>query len=239
MAEDMNPFLAMNKQWMIKKILVTYFRSKNMFVNIDRERQAGTMVSFHKLLKLSEVLFIIKEDMHLLFKRAAATRAESRLDSERLLPDEKEIELINNVGLLFHKAMVARELAYVVEQYSDTATDTINNQSSLDSYLVKMRHLFEEGMALIRQLFKNYKDNVVLLHYLIKNEHYVRYVMGEELDLLFHEMHGGQTDRGYLQAAEFCLNSGWIESGKKCLQEALRVNPLNETARAMLHKYEN
>ncbi len=236
MAETMSPFLAMNKQWMIKKILATYFRAKNMFANLDRERQSGAAVSFDKLMKLSEILFVVKEDTHLLFKRAAATRAERRLDSQRLVPIDKEIELINNVGLLFHKAMAARELAYVVEHYSDSASDMLNNKASLDSYVLKMRHLFEEGMELIKILFRAYKDNVVLLHYMIKNEHYVSYVFGEDLHALFRKMHDDQIDHAYMQAGLFCLDSGWLDSAKRCFQEALRVNPENDKAKIHLQQ---
>ncbi|MCX6553436.1 MAG: THUMP domain-containing protein, partial [Candidatus Aminicenantes bacterium] len=53
----------------VKDAIADYFRAKNMFANMDRESQAGHFMPFEKLKKLSEVLFAVKEDMHLLFKR--------------------------------------------------------------------------------------------------------------------------------------------------------------------------
>ncbi|HNW59818.1 MAG TPA: hypothetical protein PKI62_09100 [bacterium] len=230
MAEKIRPFLAINKQWMIKKILVTYFRAKNTFANIDREVQSGRDVDFERMLKLSDVLFGIKEDMHLLFQRSNPRKRGAGNEHEKIRPTDLEVDLINNVGLLFHKAMVAREQAYIIEHYSDDGP----NRASLNSYIEKMRTLFKQGLAIITALLQHYRDNEVLLYYMITNEHYIRFVFGEELETLLKRMHGQHIDRAFLLAATFCLNSGWEEGGKRCLQEALRLNPRNREAQKML-----
>lgn len=239
MAQKISPFLMINKQWMIKKILVTYFRAKNTFANLDREVQNGHEVSFDRILKLSQVLFVVKEDMHLLFQRISPGQVVRGSLNGKLVPSPLEIDLMNNVGLLFHKAMLAREQAYIIEHYADENGDNSINLATLQSYLDKMRHLFLEGLHIIRRLLRDYRDNEVLLHYLITNEHYVRYVFGEELEELLQRMHGDEIDRAYLLAGAFCLESGWTEGGKKWLQEALRLNPKNRQARALLKQSVN
>ncbi len=234
MAEKIRPFLAINKQWMIKKILVTYFRAKNTFANIDREGQNGHDVEFDRILKLSDVLYGIKQDMHLLFQRGWPGRHGAGNEHEKVQPSHLEVELINNVGLLFHKAMVVREQAYILEHYSDVGTEGGANRASLKANIDKMRALFNQGLAIITRLLHDYRNNEVLLYYMITNEHYIHFVFGEELESLLRRMHGRQIDEAYLLAASFCLNSGWEEGGRKCLQEALRINPDNERAQNLL-----
>ena len=239
MAEKTRPFLAINKQWMIKKILVTYFRAKNTFANIDRESQSSPEVIFDRLLKLSQVLFVVKEDTHLFFQRISPGSTALVQERGKITPNALEIELINNVGLLFHKAMVAREQAYILEHYADESGDNTLTLANLQTYLDKMRLLFQQGLGIITELLRDYRDNEVLLYYLISNEHYVRFVFGEELDVLLKHMHGEQIDKAYFVAGSFCLDSGWDEIGRKCLQDALRINPLNSSAKMLLEQNAN
>ena len=239
MAERIRPFLAINKQWMIKKILVTYFRAKNTFANLDREAHTGHDVAFERILKLSEVLFEVKEDTHLLFQRITPGQGVLQYENEKITPNDLEVELINNVGLLFHKAMVAREQAYILEHYADESGDSTLTRANLATYLDKMRLLFRTGMKIIKDLLQDYCDNEVLLYYMITNEHYIRFVFGEELESLLQRMHGKEIDRAYVVAGSFCLNSGWEEGGKKCLQEALRINPVNRQAQSLLKQITN
>lgn len=232
MAEKIRPFLAINRQWMIKRILVSYFRAKNTFANIDREVDSGREITFDKILNLSDVLFKAKEEMHLLFQRARA--GEERVEYEKLEPTGLEVDLINNVGLLFHKVMVVREQVYILEHYADESADRTLTRANLDVYMDKMRTLFNQGMEIIAGLLYDYRDNEVLLYYMITNEHYIRFVFGMELDVLLERMHGSEIDRAYLLAGRFCLDSGWEESGRKCLLEALRVNPKNREVKNLL-----
>ena len=232
MAEKIRPFLAINRQWMIKRILVSYFRAKNTFANIDREVDAGREITFDNILKLSDGLFKAKEEMHLLFQRARADG--QRAEYEKLEPTGLEVDLINNVGLLFHKVMVVREQVYILEHYADESADRTLTRANLDVDMDKMRALFNQGLEIISGLMRDYRDNEVLLYYMITNEHYIRFVFGEELDTLLARMHGTEIDRAYLLAGKFCLDSGWEEAGRKCLLEAMRVNPKNREAKNLL-----
>ena len=161
MAEKIRPFLAINRQWMIKRILVSYFRAKNTFANIDREVDAGRGVTFDNILKLSDGLFKAKEEMHLLFQRARADGQPA--EHEKLEPTGLEVDLINNVGLLFHKAMVVREQVYILEHYADESADRTLTRADLDVYMGKMRNLFNQGLEIISGLLRDYRDNEVLL----------------------------------------------------------------------------
>lgn len=235
MKEKLSPFVFHNRQWLMKKIISDYFRAKNMFANMDRESQAGQFIPFDKLKKLSDVLFAVKEDMHLLFKRLIDPAMLQFEDKDKITPNRLEIEFINNVGLLYHKAMVARELKYLLEHYTIESSDYVASKASLDTYMMKMRVLFDEGIRLIKRLFRDYKDNIVLLYYIVKNDHYVQYVLGESVEELLKLLQGrNKVDHAYVRAGKYCIESGWQELGKKFLLEALRINAKNKVANKIL-----
>jgi len=235
MTEKVKPFIHFNRRWMIKKILADYFRAKNMFNNMDREYQSGVSPDFENLKKLSDILFAAKEDLHLLFKKVEDPRGLRFEAGEKLTPSSREIDFINNVGLLYHKAMVARELKYLLEHYPVGRTDNVASRSSLETYMERIRSLFEEGIAVVKDLLRDYSDNTVLLYYIAKNEHYVQYALGEPVDKLLARMEiGNRVDQAYVRAGRYCTESGWIEPGRKMLQNALKHNPKNRVAQRLL-----
>jgi hypothetical protein len=235
MVEKIKPFIQHNRRWMIKKILADYFRAKNMFTNMDRENQSGLSPDFENLKKLSDILYAAKEDLHLLFKKVGDPRGLRFEAGEKLTPSSREIDFINNVGLLYHKAMVARELKYLLEHYQVARTDHVASRTSLETYMERIRSLFEEGIAVVKDLLRDYGDNTVLLYYIANNDHYVQYALGEPIDKLLAIMENShRVDQAYLQVGRYCLESGWMEPARKMLSNALRVNPKNRTAQRLL-----
>lgn len=235
MDEKLSPFVAFNRRWLVKKIFSDYFRAKNMFADMDRESQAGRLMPFEKLKKMSDILFDVKENLHLLFKRLIDPRTLQFEEGDKITPNRLEIEFINNVGLLYHKAMAAREVKYVLEHYTIDSADYIASKASLDTYMLKMRTLYNEGIRIIKELIREYGDNIVLIYYLIQNNCYVKSILGEPVkDILSRIGSKESLDKIYVRTAKYCLESGWESSAKKIASEALSINPKNQEAKKIL-----
>jgi len=235
MNEKISSFVKANKPWIIRKVLADYLRAKNMFSNIDRESNHGRTVNFESLKKLSDLLFAIKEDLHLIFKHVVDPLTGQFEKAQKYTPNRDETEFVNNVGLLFHKAMVAREVKYVMEHYASYSEDYTESNASLDSYLRRIRALFDDGILLIKKLLVDYANNVVVLSYLLENDHYLEETLGEDIQELCKQIVGAdQLDSAYIRGGLYCLESGWRDRARKILSDAIKLNPHNKEARQLL-----
>ncbi len=235
MNEKISPFVQANKPWIIRKVLADYLRAKNMFSNIDRESNHGRTVNFDGLKKLSELLFAIKEDLHLIFRRIVDPLTGQFEKAQKYTPNRDETEFVNNVGLLFHKAMMAREVKYVMEHYATESEDYSESKAALDNYLRRIRGLFEEGILLIKKLLVEYANNVVVLSYLLENDHYLEETLGEDIQKLCQQIVGAdQVDAAYIRVGRYCIESGWRDRARKILSDAIKLNPHNKEARRLL-----
>ncbi len=230
-----NTYIANNRKWMIRHIIADYVRAKNMFSNTFREFQAGRPITFEHLRKLSELLFEIKENLHLVFKRPIDPQTMRFEEGDKLTPNRREIEFINNVGLLFHKTLVARELKYVMDHYTIDSTDYVNSNISLGSYFEKIQGFFSYGAEKIKELLQDYSDNEPLLHFILENERYVQDSLNESVAELMHKAFGQAPQAHmYLLVGRYCLASGWNDRAKKYLAEAVRLDSTLTEARNLL-----
>ncbi len=235
MPEKPSPFVKANKPWIIRKCIADYIRAKNMFSNIEKNRRPKSVAPFEDWKKLSELLYSIKEDLHLIFKRLVKPKAAKFEDGEKYTPNSYEIEFVNNVGLLFHKAMAARELVYVMEHYNILSDDYQENQKFLHTYILKMYQLFHDGSELIRELLVDYVDNIVVLSYILENDQYVKKGLGQSVQDLLGEILGKEKiDSAYLKVADYFLDSGWPDRAKRMLGLTLKYNPDNKRAKELL-----
>ncbi|MBD3376440.1 hypothetical protein GF406_15500 [candidate division KSB1 bacterium] len=234
--ETISSFVRMNKAWYLRKAIADYARAKNMFYHYDRNYLAGRDVTFDHLKKLSELLFVIKEDFHLIFKRVIDPKARKFEDSMRSTPTILEIEWINNVGLLFHKTLVTREIKYVMQQYATDSEDYAEMQVSFDSYWGKLKKLFNEGTEILRTLLVDYSTNDIVLSYLFENDDYIQDTLAVDIKSLLQESGQRSLDDAYVRAGDYCLKSGWTDRARRLLHEALRVNCENEQAKILSHE---
>jgi len=230
-----NAYLSVNRKWMIRHIISNYMRAKNMFSNMSRDFQAGRPILFENLKKLSDLLFEIKGNLYLIFKRPVDPKTMKFDDGDKITPSRREIDLMNNVGLLLHKTLVARELKYVMDHYTIDSTDYVNSNISLGSYFEKIQAFFGAGAALIRELFKDYSDNEALLHYVLENERYVQDFLNESVTDLFKSVFGETfMAQPYRAVGRYCLESGWNDRAKRFLTEAQRLDPTDQNTRSLL-----
>ena len=235
MADQVSPFIVANKSWLMRKIIADYLYAKNLFTKLFQDYKAGGEVPYEKMKKFSELLFTAKEDLHLLFEREKDDQDTTLRKSFKYIPNDDVIDFMNNVGLLFHKAMVARELKYMLEVYKTDSEDYINNKELLDSYVVNMRNLFKTGIEKAKAVLQDNDKNQAVILYMIESERYVTNAFGEPLGELMAQILGkDKVDDMFVQMGKLCLQSGWPERAFKIFTRALEENPDNVRAKEYL-----
>jgi hypothetical protein len=236
MPDHVNSYIRDRKSWSIKNILLNYFKAINLNADITREYHDGVDVPFEKLRQLNELLYICKEELNLIYKRLADPRKNKFESVEKFTPNETEMDFIYNVGLLFHKTMVARELKYMLEYYeTDAEDDYFDVKSSLDDYIERLAKMFSKGISMVQPLLVNFIDDAVVMSYFLEHERYVRSVLGETGDNIFNEIEKAHASNDlYSKVALYFIESGWIDRAKKVLYHALQVYPNDERVRNLL-----
>lgn len=236
MQNNVRGYIRDRKSWSIKNILSNYFKAINLNADITREYQTGRDVPFEKLRQLNDILYNCKEELYLIFKRLSDPRTNEFESVEKFTPNEAEMDFIHNVGLLFHKAMVARELKYMLEYYETEAEDDYYDvKELLDDYVDRLTKLFSRGISLVQPLLVNFIDDAVVMSYLIEHERYVRSVLGEAGDSIFKQIERAHVSNElYTKVARYFIESGWTDRAKKVLYHALQVYPKDEKVRDLL-----
>ncbi len=235
MNKSASPYVRKSKSWVIKNVISNYFKAYNLNADIYREYHSKTDVQFIKLRQLSEILFAAKEDLHLIYKRLIDPRRNIFEKAEKFTPNEDEIRFINNVGVLFHKVLVARELEYMLEFYeTENEPDYEDIKTSLDDNIERLKILFERGLDLVKGFLGNFQNDAVVLSFLLENSRYVEAIMGESVPKLFRQLgHNGSNVRIYTIVASYFKDSGWDEKAKKILLDALAVEPQSKELQDM------
>jgi tetratricopeptide (TPR) repeat protein len=236
MEQKTSRFVISSKPWIMRKTLAEFFRAKNLFKNLDREVRRNREIPFSGLKNLTDLLFSIKEDLHLVFKRVIEPQKRQFERSGKYTPTTEEIEFINIIGLLFHKSMVARELKYVMEHYATDSEDYSESKESLQTYWFKLNNLFSDGTECIKKLLQDYVEYDVILWYILENSRYVEDALDDSIDQLLMRNTKLEVDEAYVNAANYCFLSGWPEKAKRLYGEALKYNPENHEATNVLRK---
>ncbi len=239
MNEYTSPFVLKNQSWIIKNVLAHFLRAANLFAEIYRtfESSQNSDVSFEKLKQLSDVLFTAKEQLRLIYRRTGYYDDEEYYTG-RYDPNSVEFSFINNIGVLFHKATIARELKYMAEFYQTDSDDYLQMKSSLADYMQKLNLFFERGKECALPFMKGFSKNVVILAFLLENEHYFKSTLGKDIPAIlkyFEPDHG--IEDFYLLVIDFFLESGWLERAKKMIKQAKGINPDNPQVREYVKEY--
>lgn len=236
-AKSARSYLALIKDWKIRNMVAGYVESRLVFKGFDLEGlKPKRLIPFEELLHLCDILYNVKEDHHLVFRRPEEKREIS--GSEKFQPNAAERDFLNNVGLLFHKVMVARELRYVIERYPANATAQQASYDSLKEHLEKIDRLFDEGVDCTINLIQAYGENAVLITYLVEDASRVGRALQLRCEDLLVKMTGKPTpEKAYMMAARYYIESGWYEKASDMLKRALKQNPANVEAKKLLDRF--
>ncbi len=239
MQEHVTLYVRKCKSWTIKSVLANYFKALNLYAEINHQYHAGKDIKFATLKQLSDILFSAKEGLHLIYKRLSDPRKNEFEKTEKYTPTRAEMNFINNVGISFHKAMVARELKYMMEYYETGANeDYFELESSFHSNIARLGDLFSKASHLLEEFLIAFQDDPVILSYFLENERYIEITLGEEISsLLKHLASNGAAEKSYIKVAKYFIESGWPERAKRILYEALQINPANPEAKTLISAY--
>ncbi|MFQ5705879.1 MAG: hypothetical protein ACE5HO_00395 [bacterium] len=229
------PYILKIKNWKIRNMIMLYLDAREKFLAYRKMIRSGAFLSFERIEEICDILFEIKEDHHLLFKRLVDPKKKKFEKDHKIMPGEVETEFMNNVGLLFHKMMVAKEFKYLMERYLEDSDTFKKSSGELQYQLMKIDKLFDDGIEILKTMIAKYNDNILLLTLLLEDPTRTRKHFGQNVAEILEQFVGGQgLDEVYYSVGKFYVESGWKEKAKSMLKEALRRNPQHQPARQQL-----
>lgn len=235
MNESISPYIQSIRDWKVRDIIENYLKSLQIFKFFNYEFRNGRILSFKDLRKISEHLWDAKEGNYLIFKRITNPKKLKFEKAPKFIPNDDEIAFMNNVGLLFHRVMVARELKYILEFYDNDSEIFLESKNELKIVLSRILKLFEQGIELLKKVLKYQKNNIPLLTYFLENKAEVELILGSELSQILEPILGEQKiEQAYFQVGSFYYDSGWIEQANSMMNKVLEVNPAHLGAKELL-----
>jgi len=223
------------KNWKIRDMVVKYLEAKATFETYNKPFSSGTIISFGTLKKICDALYEIKEDLHQIYKKIINPKKRTFEAADKFTPNEGEINFINNVGLLFHKVMVARELKYMLDYYKEDSVSYQETKASLERNLERIEFLFNQGIEILLHMVKSHTNNIYLLTYCLENQEFCINQFKLDLESLLGILIDKQgTEKAYTLAAEYYFSSGWHDKVKTMCHKILQINPQNSKAQQML-----
>ena len=226
------------KQWKVRNMIEGYLHARQTFQESRRGRLINrSLPSFADLKKVCDELYTVKEDIHLIFRRM--DDSEGGNGHHKLVPGYAETAFIDHIGLLFHKAMVAKELRYILEHYAHEERNWEAHCQELTNNLQRIADLFEDGVNIVIDLIRSHSDNVLLLSFLLQHHRLVgRCVKIPPSKLIQELVTKVSAAQAFHLVAEYYFASGWYELAAKAVKKTLAFDPNNETAVQLLHQVE-
>lgn len=233
---NVKPYLARIKNWKIRNMFMMYLEAREKFKNYRKMIKKSVSISFEGMKEICDILFEIKEDYHLLFKRLLDPKKMKFEKTHKYLPDSTETEFMNNVGLLFHKVMVARELKYSIEHYVEESEAFRRTGDDLQYHLMQIEELFDDGIEILKSMILSYTDNILLLTLLLESPLRTKKHFGHDAVQLIEQFVDGKgLDEVYYSVGRFYVANGWKDKAKGMLKEAVKRNPAHEKALQQLN----
>jgi len=234
---EVRPYFKRIKDWKTRNMIMLYLEARDIFLTQGKRGPEGISISFDCLRKLCNMFYEIKEDHHLLYKRLLDPRKKKFEKADKFVPNEIDIRFMNNIGLLFHKLMVARELKYQTKHYAQKDTIFRRNEENLRIHLNNIAALFEEGIEIVKALILNNRGNVLLLTLLLENVELTRNQLGDEARSVIQQFAADHSlDDVYFSVGSYYLSCGRPERAKKMFESALHENAGHTQAKRQLSK---
>ncbi len=155
--------------------------------------------------------------------------------ANKLIPSEREIEFMNNIGLLFHRVMVARELRYLLDYYEKNSEGYQDTRTSFKTNITKITRLFEQGLDLLMHVLEDYLNNINLISYFIDNKKELMPIFGKKYDEILKILTANdKSDNAHFKVVEYYLESGWNDKAILVLKEFIKIKPKHEHAVGIL-----
>jgi hypothetical protein len=233
-----SPYIARTKDRKIRLVVGGYLEAYRMFKEYNKSFHSGVIMSFSNLRKVQDILWDIKENLHVVYKRILNPKKRIFEQANKFTPSEAEIKFINNVGLLFHKVMVARELKYILDYYQEDSDSYQETKASLDRNLDRIDDLFNQGLHILVSILENYQQNIQLITYFLENKEQCQALFNQDIQGILKMLARGRNIEDiYIDAVHYYQNSGWSDRAEQILKELLQINPKHEKAALMLQAF--
>jgi hypothetical protein len=229
-------YLASVKDWKIRNMIEGYLRARQLFKSQRRPAKSHRLPSFATLKELGDLIYQIKEDHHLVFRRGNENKRHGN-GNHKFVPGVVETAFVDNVGLLFHKLLTATELRYILEHYAHDGAMWEDNYAALQDSLEKIDKLFDEGVHRVLDLIHAHSDNILLATFLLENGSWASQCLGmPRAQFLKQFINGDSDEQVYVRVADYYVQSGWYDKAEEVLQKVLKTNPKNAAARQTLER---
>jgi hypothetical protein len=236
----------------VAKAALAFLRTRAKLDRLIAESARESHISFSEIATFVEKdLYQLKEACHALFRNPSPTD-EVNVSSGALF------DVL--VGAIFHQMMMVKENTYQIESYAPKYAAvrramrgptppehgemflregkrlTDRARRDLKQGMTTVADLFGEAALVLRRALLENRDNPLIARTLLDNQEAVEDVYGpRSLDKLLSEMCDGRPAAAYLVAAQDLLEGGWYDRARTYCQRALRLEPKNEHAAALLH----
>jgi hypothetical protein len=224
------------KDWMVRKMAANYIVACEHYNTTYAKAKPKIDFPFQKLDELCDILFEIKEDHHIVFKRVVGPEKIKKEDKHKIDPAQPEINFIANVGRLFHKMLVARELKYLHNHYDPLKNGASSAATELDVQLKELDNLFKHGVEVLVELMQLHSSNVLLLALIVENFNTLRKSIGMTGSELLKKVTGqNNPEATYYLTGKYYMEGGWFDRAGNMFKKILRSNPKHIEARQALN----
>jgi hypothetical protein len=235
-AKATGTYLIAIKDWKIRNMIAGYIEARMLFKSFRLDAKNKRIIPSEELHKVCDALYKVKEHYQLLFRRPE-DKSENG-PTTKMQPNAAETAFLGNVGLLFHKVLMVRELRYVIENYPGAEATPQNGFETLKENLEQIDRFFDEGVQCVIDLIQAHRDNAMLITYLIEDSFRISKVLQVNCDELLMKMTEKATpETAYMMTARYYLESGWYDKATDMLKRVLKLNAANVEARQLLDRY--
>jgi len=234
-AKTSKNYLTAIKDWKIRNMIAGYIEARMLFKSFRLDAKSKRIIPFEELHKICDILYEVKQEFHLLFNRP--DDSDVARGAAKMQPKAQETNFFNNVGLLFHKVLMARELRYIIEHYQ-AAQSPQNGFDTVKESMEQIDRLFDDGVQQLIDLIQAHRENALLITYLIEDAFRIGKVLQINCDELLMKMTEKPTpETAYMMTARYYIESGWYEKAVDMLKRVLKMNAANVEARQLLERY--
>ena len=167
-----------------------------------------------------------------------------------------EIAFERAIHLIFHQFMSFKEHIYVLEQYENIAKERFKRvdeelsgalkdfQKLMMEIRVEMpgeidsaKELFDTSAKLLRLSLPSYRDNKLVIRYLVENKDKVERVYGKgEWKKILERIFNKKLEKAYYLTAQWYFENGDYSKAVKYLKEAGKLNPSSKEIKNLSKK---
>jgi hypothetical protein len=237
-------WLEQRKDIFVRNLVQDFFAAKNYFdelqthhnkkgslpysmidVWVGRESDKGPLWHLqeqsHRLYRSSGLAISLYEN---LFDWAVSSIFHESMKLKEDIYQVESYKPLQELGLSDDQAQ--RELAETIQEYYaliDRASRSLNEE------IESIGDLFTKGLLHLRSLIVTYRNNALLLQFLIDNEKTVETMFGQgALQQILQEMFPSGVHEAYILISESCMQNGWYSRARKYLDTAMKTGAANK-----------